>query len=215
MARKLSLATEVVVTLPQWLVNDIKAGRLPDRLTTKTAQMKLAIWLSKRNAEEGTGGPFASVVVETETGRLKGVGVNRVVPLKNSVLHGETVAIMMAEKAVGSFTLGGDGMPRHSLITNAQPCAMCAGAIPWCGVAEVATGASGYNVETYTGFDEGPINPNWRREFGKRGIKVVQGLMRREACAVLRWYKNSGGVIYNGRQVQTPPRRKRPSEKKQ
>ena len=45
---------------------------------------------------------------------LISIGVNRVVPLGNSTLHGEMVAIQLAQRKVGSFTLmldvdGGDG----------------------------------------------------------------------------------------------------------
>lgn len=196
---RVQLVSKVVITLPQWLADAIKRNRLPKKLPTVEEQMAFAIWLSRRNAEERTGGPFGTVIVETATGLVKGVGVNLVVPLCNSVQHGEMVAIQMVEAALNSFTLGAEGMPGHTLVTSAQPCAMCVGAIPWSGVEQVVTGASGYNVETYTGFDEGPIHPWWRAELRKRGIRVVTGVLRRDACAVLRWYRQTGGVIYNGR----------------
>ena len=58
--------------------------------------MALAIDLSARNVAEGTGGPFGSAIFErdtiSDTTKLVSIGVNRVVPLGNSTLHGETVS---------------------------------------------------------------------------------------------------------------------------
>ena len=62
--------------------------------------MQLAIHLSARNVQEETGGPFGSAIFErnlkTNEAKLILVGVNRVVVLSNSTLHGETVAIQLA-----------------------------------------------------------------------------------------------------------------------
>ena len=196
---RISLTSNVLVSLPQWLIDDIQNGRIPERLPTQEDQMTLAIQLSRRNAEEQTGGPFGTVIVETDTGLVKGIGVNRVVPLSCPLLHGETVAITMATAAVNNFNLGADGLPEHTLITSAQPCAMCCGATAWSGVRTLVTGASGQDVEALTGFDEGPIHPDWANQLRKRGIEVIEGVMRQEACNALKWYAENGGLIYNGR----------------
>jgi tRNA(Arg) A34 adenosine deaminase TadA len=196
---RIELTSNVLVTLPQWLVDDIHSNRIPERLPTVEEQMALAIHLSRRNAEEKTGGPFGTIIVETETGVLKGVGVNRVAPLSCSLLHGETVAIAMAQSMLKTSNLGASGTPSHTLVTSAQPCAMCCGATAWSGVRKLITGASGQDVETLTGFDEGPIHPDWANELRKRGIEVVEGILRQEACDALKWYAENGGFIYNGR----------------
>jgi tRNA(Arg) A34 adenosine deaminase TadA len=60
--------------------------------------------MSRRNIEANTGGPFGSAVFERfpdGTAKLISVGCNRVVPCNNSTLHGETVAIQMAERNLG------------------------------------------------------------------------------------------------------------------
>lgn len=184
------------VTLPLWLVEDIRQGRIPAQLSTVEEQMELAILLSRRNMEEETGGPFGAIIVERESGLLVSVGVNRVVPLKNPLMHAENVATTFACAVLDTFNLGADGLPDHSLVTSAQPCAMCFGAIPWSGVRTVITGASGLDVETYTPFDEGPIHPDWANQLRKRRIVVIEGVLRAAACQVLSDYS---GPVYNGR----------------
>lgn len=99
--------------------------------------MALAVELSKRNVTKNTGGPFGSAIFDGEN-RLVGVGVNRVVPLQNSALHGEMVAIMMAQRNLKTFTL-----PRTcQLFTSCDPCAMCLGATLWSGVGRLVCAAS-------------------------------------------------------------------------
>lgn len=191
------LTSYASISLPQWLINDLPL--LPDRLSSVEEQMALAVKLSRRNSEENTGGPFGTVIVESDSGKLVAVGVNRVVPTNNPLLHGEAVAIAMAGAALRNFNLGGEGMPAHRLVTSAQPCVMCVGATLWCGVRELVTGASGDDVQSITGFDEGPIHPDWANELGKRGVKVTQGVLRQEARAALQFYVENGGFIYNGR----------------
>jgi tRNA(Arg) A34 adenosine deaminase TadA len=195
---RFALTDTVSLTLPKWLADDILHNRIPESLPTIEDQMAFAIDLSRRNAAENTGGPFGSVIIETKTGLVKGVGVNRVVPVCCSILHGETVAIAMAQAAVGNFNLGADGLPGHTLVTSAQPCAMCSGATVWSGVEKLVTGASGQDVEELTGFDEGPIHPDWANELRKRKIEVIEGVLRDEARAALQFYVDNGGFIYNG-----------------
>jgi tRNA(Arg) A34 adenosine deaminase TadA len=195
---RIELSTQMLINLPKWLVDEIKSGRVPECLPTVEEQMEYAIKLSRRNTEEQTGGPFGSVIVEIVTGLVKGVGVNRVVPLSCPLLHGETMAIAMATTNLKNFNLGAEGMPAHSLVTSAQPCAMCCGATAWSGVKRLVTGASGSDVESITGFDEGPIHPNWQRQLRQRGIEVVEGVLRNEACEGLEFYVASGGFVYNG-----------------
>jgi len=199
MYKRIELTSNFEVTLPRWLVDDIHSNRIPEGLPTVEEQMALAIALSRRNAEERTGGPFGTIIVETETGAIKGVGVNRVVPLSCSLLHGETVAIAMAQSMLKTFNLGASEVPSHTLVTSAQPCAMCCGATAWSGVRKLVTGASGLDVERLTGFDEGPIHPDWANELRKRGIEVVEGVLRQSACDALEWYAENSGIIYNGR----------------
>ena len=97
-------------------------------------RMRLAIAVARANVEHSTGGPFGSAIFESGSGKIVAVGMNAVVRLNNAVLHGETMAFMMAQQRLGSFTLGGPGLPEHELHTSCEPCAMCLGATLWSGV---------------------------------------------------------------------------------
>ena len=90
-------------------------------------------------------------------------------------------------------------MPEHQLVVNARPCAMCFGSIPWSGVRSVVVGAGGNLVEKITGFDEGPIHPQWQQELQKRDIEVIEDVLHDEALKVFRLFHDSGQPIYNGR----------------
>ena len=162
-------------------------------------RMRLAIELSRRNVEQGTGGPFGAAVFQRDSGRLIAAGVNLVVASRCSALHAEMMAIMLAQQALGSHDLGASGLPACELATSAEPCAMCLGAIPWSGIRSVICGADGADAESI-GFDEGDKRPDWPGRLEARGIHVRRGVLREEAVAVLRQYADGGGEIYNGRQ---------------
>jgi tRNA(Arg) A34 adenosine deaminase TadA len=156
--------------------------------------MGVAILLARENVVRATGGPFGSAVFASETGVLVAVGVNRVVPLGNSVLHGETVALMMAETRRGSYSLA---TPSHDLVTSCEPCAMCIGAALWSGVARVVCGASGEDARALE-FDEGPVFDASYDYLERRGVSIVRGVRREEARQVFDLYRRLGGPVYNG-----------------
>lgn len=156
-------------------------------------RMSLAIELSALNIRYG-GGPFGACIFDMESGELVSVGVNLVVAANTSVAHAEMVAIILAQQAFGTYALTDKGS--FELISSAEPCAQCFGAIPWSGVKRVAYGAPRADVEAI-GFDEGPKPRAWREKLKDRGIDVVGPLRRNRASAVLREYAK-GGVIYNG-----------------
>jgi hypothetical protein len=58
---------------------------------------------------------------------------------------------------------------------------------------------SGPELEAITGFDEGPIHPDWKTELEKRGIAVTDGLLTEQAIAVFQAFADSGALVYNGR----------------
>jgi tRNA(Arg) A34 adenosine deaminase TadA len=187
------LIADVRVSLPGWAA-DFAATVAPR--SGDADRMRAAVELSRLNVVEGTGGPFGAAVFERESGRLVGVGVNRVVPLGNSALHAEVVALMLAEAALGSFTLHGPGRPAHELFTSCEPCAMCLGAIWWSGVRRVVCGASRADA-TDLGFDEGPVFEQSYAYLESRGLAVVHGVLREEAHSVLRLYADRQGLVYN------------------
>jgi len=112
-----------MVTLPTWAIASSE-DYFSQKYTTDEEMMSLAVHLSDRNITEGTGGPFGAAIFERHPDKgyctLISIGMNRVVPLGNSTLHGETVAIQLAQRKVGSFTLmldvdGGDGSEEEGL----------------------------------------------------------------------------------------------------
>jgi tRNA(Arg) A34 adenosine deaminase TadA len=189
--------TSVILTLPEWLTAlTAEPVVLPDPLE----RMAFTIGLSRRNVEQASGGPFAAAVFESRSGRLLGAGVNRVEPLNCSPAHGEVLAIAFAQQRTGSYDLGADRARATELLTSAQPCLMCLGAVLWSGVTRLVYGAAAEDVTAILGFDEGPLPAAWRDELAKRGIALEGGTLRREAVAVLELYKAKQGKIYNSRQ---------------
>jgi len=187
----------VTLTLPAWLIElTAKPLVLPDRLE----RMRWVIELSRVNVENGSGGPFAAAIFESQSGRLLGAGVNRVEPLHCSSAHAEVMAIAFAQKKLRTWDLGGDAQTPAELVSSSQPCLMCLGATLWSGVTRLDYGATAADVTSILGFDEGPLPADWPQELQKRGIAVEGETLRAEAAAVLALYKNKQGTVYNSRQ---------------
>jgi tRNA(Arg) A34 adenosine deaminase TadA len=160
--------------------------------------MAFAIELARLNIRNKTGGPFGAAIFERDEGRLVAAGVNLVVSQHCSVAHAEIVAIMMAQKIQGTFDLSSPGLPALQLLSSAEPCAMCMGAIPWSGVRSLVCGARDSDARA-AGFDEGHKPADWAAEFESKGIEVQLDVLRSEAAALFREYEQSGGPIYNPR----------------
>lgn len=180
----------VTVTLPEWVVEDYPTY-LSKTYPTDEDKMALAVELSQRNVAENTGGPFGSAIFDGED-RVVGVGVNRVVPLRNSTVHGEICAIMMAQRNLQTFALPST----CQLVTSCEPCAMCLGATLWGGVGRLVCGATKHDAQAI-GFDEGPVFEESYEYLRNKGIEVVKGIHSEEAAGVLKKYGETG-VIYNG-----------------
>jgi tRNA(Arg) A34 adenosine deaminase TadA len=184
----------VYVDYPLWVPALAQRGAV---YRDDEAKMRLAIAVSRSNVEHGTGGPFGAAIFQRKTGRLVAVGMNSVVRLGNSTLHGEMVAFMMAQRVVGSFSLSAPGQPEHELFTSCEPCAMCLGATLWSGVRRVVYGA-GREDASRLNFEEGPVFPASYAYLEERGIEIVRDMLRDEARAVLELYRSKNGKIYNG-----------------
>jgi len=186
----------ITLTPPDWLAELTHQHRssMPDA----EERLRLAIDLSRRNIEQGTGGPFGAAVFDLSTFRLVGAGVNRVVPTGLSIAHAEIMALSDAQLRLGTFDLSTTGAGRFELVTSCEPCAMCFGAIPWSGIRSLLCGATDQDARAI-GFDEGPRHPNWIEELERRGITVHTEICRDAGRQVLQDYANGSGTIYNGR----------------
>lgn len=185
------------IALPEWAQKELDS--MPEFFPTLEERMEAVIRFSRLNIEHDTGGPFAAGVFERDTGKLVVIGVNRVVPESCSSAHAEIVTLSLAQKILGTFDLGGEGLPVYQLVVNWRPCAMCFGAIPWSGIRSLVIAGSGPELEEITGFDEGPIHPDWKGELEKRGITVIENILTEQACDVFHYFANSGALVYNGR----------------
>jgi tRNA(Arg) A34 adenosine deaminase TadA len=190
-----SVHPEVTLRLPGW-VGEMSGGDLV--LQTVVDRMRFVVELSRLNVRNGTGGPFGAAIFDKETGRLLAPGVNLVVGSGCSVFHAEMVAIMVAQRVVGTFDLGGEDFPPYELVASTEPCAMCLGATPWSGVRRLVCGARDEDARA-VGFDEGVKPTLWVGALEERGITVERDVLREEAADVLREYADRGGEIYNSR----------------
>jgi tRNA(Arg) A34 adenosine deaminase TadA len=186
----------VRVSIPDWVASEKAGVRQP--LPKASERLDLVLKVARENFERGTGGPFAAAVFRSDTWELVALGVNRVVVDRCSSAHAEIVALSLAQQTYGSYDLGGPGMPPHELVVSWRPCAMCFGALPWSGIRSLLIAGSG-EIEAITGFDEGPIHPDWQKELERRGIQVAHGDDGERALAVLRDFASAGGMAYNGR----------------
>jgi tRNA(Arg) A34 adenosine deaminase TadA len=194
----MNLATRYGVDLPAWVLEEV-GGTAPD---TDVERMALVHRLARRNVREGTGGPFAALVVDASTGAMVSAGVNLVLASGLSTSHAEVVALGLAQTRLGQWDLGAGGA-RHDLFVNWRPCVQCYGATMWAGITRLVIAGDGPELEALTGFDEGPMVADWIAQFEARGIAVVTGVLRDEAIAVFREYQSlvaAGGVtVYNAR----------------
>jgi tRNA(Arg) A34 adenosine deaminase TadA len=184
---------ELKIQLPNWIQPFLaESGCFYSQIEER---MGFVIELSRRNIKQKTGGPFAAAVFDRE-GNLIAPGLNMVVSSNCSVLHAEIVAIALAQKILGRYDIGDGGRHHYDLVTSAEPCAMCLGAVPWSGASRLICGARDEDVRRI-GFDEGAKPANWISELEHRRITIIQDVLRRQAIEVLEEYKASGGPIYN------------------
>jgi tRNA(Arg) A34 adenosine deaminase TadA len=181
------------IEYPGWVDEVVDWKR---RYATDEDRMRLAIGVARENVERERGGPFGAAIFERDTGRVISVGMNSVVRLNNSALHGEIVAFMMAQQRVGSYTLSASGSRPHDIYTSCEPCAMCLGATLWSGVKRIVYGATREDA-TRLDFDEGPVFEASYQYLEEREIEVVGPLLRDEAREVVELYRARGGKIYN------------------
>lgn len=177
----------LVIRVPGW-VDDV-VGTFPGRFETDDARMALVIALARHNVERG-GGPFGAAVFAGP--ELVAAAVNRVLDSGFSIAHAEILALMRAQQSRGLSAASADA---HSLVTSAEPCCQCFGAIFWSGVNRLCCGATTADAEE-AGFDEGPKPEDWMRVLEDRGVSVTRLVRRDEAREVIAEYARRGGRIY-------------------
>lgn len=154
-----------------------------------------AIELGVIGSRRGWGGPFGAIVVDGETGELVGMGANLVLKRKLSIAHAEIVAITNAQAALDTHDLRQAHHGKYELITSCEPCAMCFGALFWCGLSRLVCCARSEDALAI-GFDEGDKPTEWAEALRKRGIEVVRDVLRPQAIAALQAYHRELGTLY-------------------
>jgi len=192
------LATSFSAELPAWLRSELDELAAVPRVTLDD-RMALVNYLADRNWREGNGGPFAAIVVDHKTGEIVSLGVNVVLSSSLSSMHAEVTALTLAQVAVGNWDLGADPERELELVVNWRPCVMCYGATMWSGVKHLVVAGDGPELETLSGFDEGPMREDWAQQFEDRGISVTQDIGRDAALAVFRAYGEAETLVYNAR----------------
>ncbi|MDY0226120.1 MAG: hypothetical protein RBR38_04740 [Desulfomicrobium apsheronum] len=86
-------------------------------------------------------------------------------------------------------------------MVNWRPCTMCFGAVLWLwsGVRSLVIAGEGAELEEITGFDEGPIHPDWRAELSRCRIELVKDVLLVEALEAYREFAASQLFVYNAR----------------
>ena len=143
--------------------------------------LKRAIELSgaaRRNGKH----PFAAMVVAADGSVLSEAGNNSLPPEGDPTQHAELRAAQIAYRSGSARQLAG-----ATLYSSAEPCAMCSGAIYWCGIGRVVYALSEENLLRLTG--DHPENPTFslpcREVFarGQRKVEVHGPALEEEAAA--------------------------------
>lgn len=92
--------------------------------------MKQLIKLSNKNPRY----PFAAMIIDNNTGTILCDGVNS---SSNPTYHGEMLAIKHCLAKYPKYNWA-----KTTLITDAEPCAMCSGAIVWTNISKIVYGTS-------------------------------------------------------------------------
>ncbi|SNS85080.1 tRNA(Arg) A34 adenosine deaminase TadA [Noviherbaspirillum humi] len=116
--------------------------------------------------------PFAAIVVDGQ-GRIVAECFNNSMPPEGDpTQHAERLA---AAAAASRLTLR--ELAASTLYTNAEPCAMCAGAVYWCNIGRVVYAMSEEDLLQLTGsHEENPTLSLPCREVFARGQRVVEVL---------------------------------------
>jgi tRNA(Arg) A34 adenosine deaminase TadA len=124
--------------------------------------------------------PFAAMVVGNDGAILASAINNSLPPDGDPTCHAERLAVAEAARAHPL-----DVLQAATLYSNAEPCAMCSGAIYWCGIGRVVYGLAEAGLLALTG--NHPANPTLalpcREVFarGQRATEVLGPLLEDEA----------------------------------
>ena len=94
------------ISMPPWL-EKLEAENVGRVIKGDEAKIRFVVELAEMNVRHETGGPFAAAIFESGTDRLVAVGVNVVVPSKQSWAHAEMTAFAHAQNKLDKASLKG------------------------------------------------------------------------------------------------------------
>jgi len=142
--------------------------------------LRHCIELSRR-VRDGGKHPFAAIVVDSAGQIVAEAGNDSLPPEGDPTRHAELVAAGLSAKK-----LSPEQLATATLYSSAEPCAMCAGAIYWCGIGRVVYALSEHKLLGLTG--DHPENPTFalpcREVFarGQRSVEVAGPYLEAEAA---------------------------------
>lgn len=126
--------------------------------------------------------PFAAVIARRD-GIVVSAAHNTVRASCDPTAHAEINAIRAAARAAGSIDLSG-----HVMFTTCEPCPMCAAAIHWARIDEVAWGATIADAEA-SGFHELSLPCADVYRIGGSGVRTVAGVEHARCAALFAQWK--------------------------
>ena len=149
--------------------------------------MKRAIELSIKSVNGGTG-PFGAVIVKDD--KIISEGFNTVTLTNDPTSHAEIVAIRMACKSLGNFSL-----EECDLYTTCEPCPMCLSAIYWARINKIYYANTRSDAQKID-FSDSMIYEELNKTIEDRKISMHQ-MMRDEALKAFDlWDKKKDKVKY-------------------
>ena len=149
--------------------------------------MERAIELSIKSVNGGTG-PFGAVIVKDD--KIISEGFNTVTLTNDPTSHAEIVAIRMACKSLGNFSL-----EECDLYTTCEPCPMCLSAIYWARINKIYYANTRSDAQKID-FSDSMIYEELNKTIEDRKIQMHQ-MMRDEALKAFDlWDKKKDKVKY-------------------
>ena len=145
--------------------------------------MRLAIDCARRGIREGQT-PFGACIVRD--GAPAATEHNGVWTETDSTAHAEIRAIRQACRALRTIDLSG-----CAIYSTCEPCPMCFAACHWARLDRIVFGASIADAQA-AGFHELTISNKVMKRLGGSGIEIVGGVLRDEAAALFREWRESG-----------------------
>lgn len=163
---------------PKWLTELLISYQKP---INDLEWIQLLTEVALKSVENG-GGPFAAAIIDLK-GEVVDVNINSVTGTGDPCAHAEQLVLRNAlrhRRKTNKDCLTLDG---YKLISSAEPCVGCQGAIYLFTPSEVIWSVSKELVEKHSNFDEGPTNANfWDEANQRRHIRSKAGVEFSEKC---------------------------------